>query len=67
MKKLTEVYVLESWNEANECEIEGIFSTLCKAEAHEYKVANAYEEKGIYNYFCITQEFVDEHCESSLH
>jgi len=53
-----QVYILESWNEDGESEIEGVFSTRCKAEAHEWRCSSAQEHYGECSFY-ISEETVD--------
>lgn len=54
------VYILESFDIDYNSEIEGVFSTRCKATAHEYKCSNdpTYAECS----FMILEEEVDAFC-----
>jgi hypothetical protein len=53
-----QVYILESWNEDNQSEIEGVFSTRCLAEAHEWRCASNQEVYGLCTFY-IAEETVD--------
>ena len=59
---MEKVYILESWSDESQSEIEGVFSTRCKAEAHEWRCASDQEYYGDCQFF-ISEEVVDEHCE----
>jgi len=58
---MDKVYILESWTNDSQSEIEGVFSTRCKAEAHEWVCSNDQEHYGECQFF-ITEEIVDAQC-----
>jgi hypothetical protein len=53
-----QVFILDSWNAEGQSELEGVFSTRCKAEGHEWICANDQEHYGNCQFF-ITEETVD--------
>jgi len=54
------VYILESYDQHGESEIEGVFSRRCKAEAHEWTCSNDHAHYSECVFF-ISEEIVDDH------